>query len=119
MPPPPPKDPENDHSFGCGIGPEAEYKGGTAAWLKFLSTTLSYPEDAVTCDVEGTVRVKFVIEKDGTVSNVEALGGPEMLQQEAIHAITMSSGNWLPETMFGHAVKSYKIQPIIFRLAVD
>ena len=70
-------------------------------------------------EVCGTVRVQFVIEKDGTVTNVQALSGPEMLQQEAIHAITKSSGAWIPETWFGHAVKSYKIQPIVFRLAVD
>jgi len=115
-PPPPQNDPEN---VFCGIGPSAEYKGGTAAWMKFLSSTLAYPDEAVTSEVEGRVRVRFVIEKDGTVTNVEALDGPSILQQEAIHAITMSSGSWQPETMFGHAVRSYKVQPILFKLAVD
>jgi len=117
LPPPPPK--YSEDVIYCGIGPSAEYKGGTAAWMKFLSNNLKWPEDAVSMDYKGTIRVRFVIEKDGTVSNVEASEGPKLFQNEAIRVISLSNGGWLPETTSGHAVRSYKTQPIVFRISED
>jgi len=96
-------------------GPDAEYKGGAAAWLQFLNANCKYPEEAVNGEISGTVKVKFVVEKDGTVSNVEALSGPDILQKEAIRVIR-TSGQWEAMTLNGHTVRSYKIQPIVFRL---
>lgn len=96
-------------------GPDAEYKGGAAAWLQFLSANCKYPEEAVNGEVSGSVRVKFVVEKDGTVSHVEAMSGPEVLQKEAIRVIR-ASGQWEPSTLNGRKVRSYKIQPIVFKL---
>ena len=93
--PPPPKDRETGEVvFGCG--PEAEYKGGMAEWLKFLSSNLIYPDTAVNAEVQGKIRVSFTIEKDGKVSNVEALDGPGMLRGEAVRVISLSSGRWQP-----------------------
>jgi TonB family protein len=99
--------------FGCG--PDAEYKGGLASWLQFLNTNCKYPEEAVNGEISGTVKVKFVVEKDGTVSNVEALSGPDILQKEAIRVISASK-QWEPSSLGGHKVRSYKIQPIVFKL---
>ncbi len=96
-------------------GPDAEYKGGVAAWLQFLNTTCKYPEEAVNGEISGTVKVKFVVEKDGTISNVEALSGPDILQKEAIRVISASK-QWEPMSLNGHKVRSYKIQPIVFKL---
>ena len=98
-----------------GCGPDAEYKGGVAAWLQFLNANCKYPDEAVNSEVSGTVRVKFVVEKDGSVSHVEAMSGPEVLQKEAIRVIA-ASGQWEPSILNGHKVRSYKIQPIVFRL---
>ncbi len=96
-------------------GPDAEYKGGLSAWLQFLNATVKYPDEAVNGEISGTVKVRFVVEKDGTVSNVEALSGPDILQKEAIRVIR-ASGQWEPSSLSGHKVRSYKIQPIVFRL---
>jgi|GEM_PF-1416275 len=96
-------------------GSDAEYKGGAAAWLQFLNTNCKYPDEAVTGEIAGTVKVKFVVEKNGSVSNVEALSGPAVLQKEAIRVISASK-QWEPMTLNGHKVRSYKIQPIVFML---
>ncbi|HTI94228.1 MAG TPA: energy transducer TonB [Puia sp.] len=104
----------SDPIFG-GCGPDAEYKGGTAAWLQFLNANCKYPDEAVDQEVQGIVKVQFVVEKDGTVSHVEALSGPQILQKEAIRVIA-ASGQWEPSTLNGRKVRSYKIQPIVFRL---
>jgi protein TonB len=117
--PPPQQDPESDDFLICGVGPDSEYKGGTAGWLKFLSETVKYPDSAVDCEIQGTVHIRFVIERDGTVSGVQALDGPGILQQEAIRVISLSSGSWQPAMQAGRTVKSCKTQPIVFQLKVD
>ena len=105
---------ESDPVFNR-CGPDAEYKGGVSAWLQFLNTNCKYPEEAVNSEISGTVKVKFVVEKDGSVSNVEAMSGPEILQKEAIRVIR-ASGQWEPSSLNGHTIRSYKIQPIVFKL---
>lgn len=99
----------------CNVGIEAEYKGGLSSWLKFLNANCRYPDEAVNQEIQGVVKVKFVVEKDGTVSHVEAMSGPEVLQKEAIRVIA-ASRQWEPSILDGHKVRSYKIQPIVFRL---
>lgn len=98
------------------VSTEADFKGGASAWLGFLNKNISYPQQAVDEEIMGTVPVKFVIETDGTVSDVRALGGHALLQKEAIRAIQLSSGQWKAGEVEGHAVRSFKTQPIVFRL---
>jgi protein TonB len=88
----------------------SEYPGGLAAWQRFLNRNLR-PND----ELEGTVEVQFIVDKDGNVSEVQALTGPEELRREAERVIK-KSGKWTPAIQNGHQVKSLKKQPIIFRL---
>jgi outer membrane biosynthesis protein TonB len=99
----------------CEVGIEAEYNGGASSWLKFLNANCRYPDEAVNQEIQGIVKVKFVVEKDGTVSHVEAMSGPDILQKEAIRVIA-ASGQWEPSILNGNKVRSYKIQPIVFKL---
>ncbi|HEY6900906.1 MAG TPA: energy transducer TonB [Puia sp.] len=95
---------------------EADFKGGAPAWLAFLNKNIRYPDEAVNEEISGNVPVKFTIETDGTISDVQALGGNDILQREAVRVIRLSSGQWQPGEAGGHAVRTYKTQPIIFRL---
>lgn len=97
---------------------ESEYPGGLSAWKRFLEKTLRYPQDAIDNDVEGTVVVQFVVDKDGVVSEVEAISGPEELRPEAVRVIK-KSGKWNPAIQAGRQVKSYKKQPVVFVLAKE
>jgi protein TonB len=63
----------------------------------------------------GSVLVKFLIGRDGTIRNVEATAGPNELRQEAVRVVT-KSGQWIPAVGNGIKVESYKIQPMVFRL---
>jgi protein TonB len=58
-----------------------------------------------------TVVVQFIVDKEGNVSDVEALSGPAPLQKEAIRVIRLS-GKWEPAIQNGRPVRSYKKQPI-------
>ena len=95
---------------------ESFFPGGDAAWLRFLKSNLVYPAKAVRKKVEGSVVVQFIVEKDGSLSNIEAISGPELLWDAAVKVIK-ESPNWKPAVQDGRKVKSYKKQPIGFRLA--
>ena len=59
--------------------------------------------------------VQFIVDKAGTVSDVEAISGPQELRDEAVRVIK-KSGKWTPAVQNGRQVKSYKKQPITFKL---
>lgn len=97
---------------------ESEYPGGSGAWQRYLNKTLRYPQDAIDNEVQGTVVIQFIVDKEGTVSEVEAISGPEELRAEAVRVIK-KSGKWTPAVQNGRQVKSYKKQPIVFRLETE
>jgi len=96
---------------------ESDYPGGQGAWMRYLNKTFRYPEQAVEQEIQGTVVVQFIVDKEGNVSDVEAISGPTGggLRDEAIRVIK-KSGKWTPAIQNGRQVKSYKKQPITFKL---
>lgn len=109
---------EDKDSIYIRVEIESTYPGGPKAWARFLNKTLVYPEKAVINETQGTVLVGFVVDTDGAISRVEAISGPEELTQEAIRVIK-KSGKWTPAIQNGRTVKSYKKQPLSFRLAEE
>jgi len=97
---------------------ESEYPGGSAAWQRYLNKTLRYPQEAIDNEIQGTVVIQFIVDKEGNVSDVEAISGPEELRSEAVRVIK-KSGKWTPAVQNGRQVKSYKKQPIVFRLETE
>jgi TonB family protein len=96
---------------------EAEYPGGSQQWVKYLFKTLKYPEAAVTNEIQGTVIVEFVVNEDGTLTDIHALNGPEQLRAESVRVLA-KSGKWTPAKDQGLIVASYHKQPIIYKLEV-
>jgi protein TonB len=94
---------------------EAGYPGGVSAWARFLNKNLRYPDDALNINLSGTVMVQFVVDREGNVSDVQAISGPESggLREEAIRVIKRS-GKWDPAIQNGRHVKAYRRQPVTF-----
>lgn len=93
---------------------ESEFIGGQVAWAKFLNENINYPRKAIAKEIEGTVIVQFIVNKDGTVSDVTLINGNAILGEEAIRVIKLSSGKWSSAVQNGRNVKAYKKQPIVF-----
>jgi protein TonB len=94
---------------------ESQYPGGMDAWQRFLNKNLKYPEEAVAIGIEGDIIVQFLVDKEGNISEIDAISGPSELRDEAVRVIK-KSGRWTPAVQNGLHVKSYKKQPIKFRL---
>jgi protein TonB len=96
---------------------ESDYPGGASAWQRFLNKNFKYPQEAQDNGIQGVVMVQFIVDKEGNVSDVEAISGPTDggLREEAVRVIK-KSGKWTPAVQNGRQVKSYKKQSILFRL---
>jgi len=96
---------------------ESEYQGGAEAWMTFLNKNLRYPQSAYRHKIEGIITVEFMVTEEGEVTDVEAIKTVyPALDAEAVRVISKSSGKWLPAVYGGRLVKSYKKQPVIFKL---
>lgn len=105
-----PKKPEEDISIHEFVEIESSYPGGLESWKRFLLRNFRPPEE-----VSGTVIVQFIVDKEGNVSDVRAISGPDELQAEAVRVIK-KSGKWTPAIQNGRKVNSYKKQPITVRI---
>lgn len=100
---------------------ESEFPGGASAWLHYLTHTLRYPDEAVDKELMGTVAVAFNVDQQGVVSPTSMWvrqSADYWLDKEAMRVIRLS-GTWNPAEQFGEKVRSYKLQPILFKLEVE
>ncbi len=94
----------------------AEFPGGQAALMKWLSNNIRYPESAQQNDIQGRVIVKFVVEKDGSIGQATiAKGVDKDLDREAIRVVKKMP-KWQPGKNNGVAVRSYFTLPVTFKL---
>jgi len=114
----PTKEAEESNDPWVKVEIESEYPGGLNAWQRFLNKNLHYPQQAIDQEIQGFVMVQFIVDREGNVSEVQAVSGPDELRAEAVRVIK-KSGKWTPAIQNGRPVKSYKRQPIGFRLAAE
>ena len=93
-----------------------EFPGGEAELIHYISKNIHYPQAAKEKGIQGRVFVGFVIEKDGSVSNIRNLRGVDSeLDAEAMRVVE-SMPKWKPGMHNGEFVRvSYQI-PIFFKL---
>ncbi len=96
----------------------AEFPGGIAEMAKFIQKNLQYPAMAREAGISGKCFLKFVVNEDGDISNVEVLKGvsgcPDC-DREAIRVVK-SMPKWKPAKMTGRSVKCYFNLPISFKI---
>ena len=91
----------------------ATFKGNVNKWL---ATHINYPPAAADAGIQGRVTVRFIVNKDGSVTDVTVLKGVDRdLDKEAVRAVK-SMPKWQPGKNNGVAVRSYFTLPVVFRL---
>ena len=94
----------------------AEFPGGLKALAQYLATHISYTEEARENGFEGTVSVKFTVNPNGTISDIEILRSPSPLLSSSAQAVVEGMPAWKPAIRNGDAVKKQVILPIQFSL---
>lgn len=113
--PEPPKHEEENKVFDI-VEQQPLFPGGPAALMKYLSENTKYPVVAQENGVQGRVTVQFVVEKDGSISDVHVLRGVDpSLDKEAVRVVK-SMPRWTPGKQNGITVRvNYRV-PVLFRL---
>lgn len=92
-----------------------EFPGGMPAMIEFLQTNLKYPSDAKKQNVGGRVLVMFVVEADGTISNVRVAKKVfPSLDAEAVRVVK-TMPKWNPGKEKGKPVRVNFSLPIVFK----
>ena len=90
--------------------------GGMAGWNKYLSENLRYPPDAQRKGIEGTVIVAFVVNTDGTTTDIEILRSVGGGCDEEVIRIVQGSPKWTPGMQRGTPVRTRMRLPLRFML---
>jgi protein TonB len=96
----------------------AEFKGHKDGIEAFILDNLIYPLDALAEGLEGSVFVEFIIEKDGSISEVVVLSsGHEAFEKEAIRLVELTDKKWKAGRQSGQEVRSKMIVEVVFKLS--
>ena len=103
--------------YDCDVRPMFSNNSDPRYFLKeWVYHYLKYPKNAIMDGVQGTVMVRFIIEKDGSISDVKVVKSvDEELDAEAVRVIT-ASPKWKAGKVSGNRVRSVLTLPVEFRL---
>jgi periplasmic protein TonB len=94
----------------------ASPKGGMGSFYKYVNEKIKYPPQARRMAIDGKVFVEFVINKDGTISDVKAVKGIGGGCDEEAVRVVQSAPAWTPGKQRGKPVKQRMVLPITFKL---
>jgi TonB family protein len=95
---------------------EPRYKGGLKAFYNYLGNNIHYPDYERAHNIHGKVLVLFIVEKNGSLSDVKILNSvSENIDNEALRVIK-NSPNWIPGMQYGRKVRVQYTVPINFAL---
>lgn len=106
---------ENEHFFTV-VDQMPQFPGGTEALQKYLSKNIQYPSKAIHKNIQGTVVLSFIVEKDGEISStrvIRSIGGG--CDEEAVRVIE-SMPAWNPAIKNGEPLRAIFNLPVRFRL---
>jgi TonB family protein len=96
-----------------------EFPGGMTAFFRFIGETLKYPATMRENNIQGKAYISFIIEKDGSISDVRSLHDPGYgAGEEAVRTISLSP-RWNPGIQNGQPIRVQFTVPINFSLAGD
>ena len=92
------------------------FEGGDAALMKYLTDSVKYPELAKKHGVQGRVVIGFIVEKDGSLTNVKVLRAVDRaLDAEALRVVK-GMPKWIPGRQNEQRVRVKYNVPVSFRL---
>jgi protein TonB len=97
---------------------EADFPGGFAEMAKFINDNIDYPQEAIDLGIKGRVTVRFVVEKDGRISNVSVatpLAGCKACDKAAVKVVEKMP-SWKAGKNSGREVRTWVTLPVKFEV---
>ncbi|MBC7850950.1 MAG: energy transducer TonB, partial [Chitinophagaceae bacterium] len=93
----------------------AQYPGGAKALSNFITREIEYPTLAIDEKKEGPVKIQFIVNKEGSLSDFQRISGEEILARSVINALQKSQ-RWSPAIQNGRTVTAYSQLLVTFTL---
>jgi protein TonB len=95
---------------------EPDFVGGREKFNQYIKQNIHYPENAKNVNIQGRVFLGFVVERDGSITDIKVIRGLSTeCDAEAIRLIS-NSPKWNPGLQNGHTVRVHYVIPVEFRL---
>lgn len=95
---------------------KASFPNGDGALIQWLNNNIKYPPLCIEEGISGIVVASFVVNTDGSISNIKIVRSPnELLSKETIRLISIMP-KWIPASRGGKIVRSRYSIPVMFRL---
>lgn len=95
---------------------QPEFPGGEKGLMEYLQKNLKYPEQCLKDSIQGRVIVSFIVEKDGSISNVEEVKSSDPRLTEEAKRMVSNMPKWEPGTQRGEKVRVKYVLPVTFKL---
>ena len=115
-PPPPAPKPEVSNKVFDVVEEMPSFPGGQAALMSFLSSNIKYPVVAQENGVQGRVIVGFVVERDGSITDVKVMRSVDPSLDREAQRVVKAMPRWKPGKQNGSAVRVKYTVPVVFRL---
>ena len=115
-PPPPAPKPEVSNKVFDVVEEMPSFPGGQAALMSFLSSNIKYPVVAQDNGVQGRVIVGFVVERDGSITDVKVMRSVDPSLDREAQRVVKAMPRWKPGKQNGSAVRVKYTVPVVFRL---
>ena len=103
---------------GGKIGLEAHFPGGDKGWAEFMTDHLdpTVPINHKAPSGIYTVRVKFTVDKTGTLTEITIQTNNGFGMEEEVTRVLALSPKWVPATIDGEPVRAYRVMPVTFQV---
>lgn len=111
-------DPIDSNSTFTRVEIESSFPGGPAGWLDFMNQNLRYPDRAVDHNAQGTAVISFIVDASGQIdqNSICIIRSVEYSIDNESLKLIRNSPDWIPAMQNGRRLRSYKRQPVVFKL---
>lgn len=109
----PPQEPNKVHEH---VEVMPQFPGGNGELMRYLSANIKYPTIAAENGIEGRVVLKFVVSKDGSISNIQIVRSLDPSCDKEAVRVVKGMPKWIPGMQNGHPVAVYFTLPVLFKL---
>lgn len=110
---------DKDDPFTVVDTPPQFNGGGLEVFRKWMQEHVRYPEDALNKNIYGRVLFRFVVEKDGSISDVDVFKSPDKSLTDEVCRVIAKAPKWTPGKQRGEAVRVRFGLPIDFTISTD
>lgn len=101
------------------VSPKPQFPGGDTAFKKYLAQNVKYPQEALKKKIQGSVRIGFTVNPDGSIVNVKVERSVNTLLDNEALRVVKSMPKWKPGYYNGKTVPVKKSIPVNFRLTTQ